>query len=186
MSDAWDLVDTALAGDRNAFSELYRLHAGAVFTYTFHRTGDSALAEDITSATFMRAFTRLGTLRHRKATFSAWLFAIARNLLLDESKSARRRRERPFPAHFDTPASTGDPASVACSNIIGRNVREAITRLTADQRTCIVLRFLEDLTVEETATRMGRSNESVRSLQFRAVRRLSTMVEPELATAWPQ
>lgn len=180
-NDTWALVAAAQQGDLNAFSELYTTHVDTVLKYVWRRTGNKALAEDITSEAFTRAFARLHTLRHRGSTFRSWIITIARNVMTDEYLSPRHRLVSSMPIDFDLAADSADPHAAAFILVLRQNLREAFRHLTEDQRSCIVLRFFEGLSVEETAERMGRSRQCVRSLQFRAIRTLAKIVSPELA-----
>ena len=181
-NDAWALVAAAQGGDLSAFSELYATHVDTVLKYVWRRTRNKAMAEDITSEAFTRAFARLHTLRHRGSTFRSWVVTIARNIMTDEYLSPRHRLVGPMPVDFDLAANTTDPHTAAFTRLLRQDLLDAFGHLTEDQRSCLLLRFFEGLSVEETAEQMARSRQCVRSLQFRAVRTLSKIVSPELAT----
>lgn len=182
-AETWALVAAAQAGDRAAFAELYTSHVDLVLTYVVRRTRNQAMAEDITSEAFTRAFARLDTLRHQNSTFRSWVITIARNLMTDEYVSARNRLVGPMPVDFDLAANTADPHTATFTRLLRQDLCEAFTHLTDDQRTCIIHRFFEGLSVDETAQHMGRSRQCIRSLQFRAMRTLAKIVPRELATA---
>jgi RNA polymerase sigma-70 factor (ECF subfamily) len=176
----WQVAERARGGDRDAFAELYERHVDSIHGYVLIRTGDRTLAEEFTSETFLRALRRLDSLTYRGTSVRAWLMTIARNLILDDVKSARRRYEVFLPDDFDGVAGGPDPASAACGRITAEELRRCMLDLTPEQRECLYLRFFEHLEVEEVAELMGRSNGSVRQLQLRAVRRLGALMAPEL------
>jgi len=177
---AWELVERARAGDDRAFSVLYQRHFDAVFGYVLVRTRDRALAEEFTSETFLRAFRRIDSITYHGTSFRAWVMTIARNLILDEFKSARRRHEVFLPEGFDEPSDVADPAGKVCERAAAEELRRGLAELTEDQRRCLTLRFFEHLPVVEVARLMQRTEGSVRALQNRAVRRLGAFLSPDL------
>ncbi|HEV7977936.1 sigma-70 family RNA polymerase sigma factor [Amycolatopsis sp.] len=170
--DVWCLVDRARQGDQFAFSMLYEQHFDSVFGYVLVRTKDRSLTEEITSETFLKAFRRLDSLSYHGTSFRAWVMTIARNLVIDDAKSARRRYEVFLPEGFDAPSDTADPAAQLCARAEAAAIRDCMQWLTPDQRECLHLRFFEHLPVEEVARIMRRRDVAVRVLQMRAVRRL--------------
>jgi RNA polymerase sigma-70 factor (ECF subfamily) len=179
--DEWDLIEHAREGDAAAFSEVYERYAGTIFGFVLIRTRDRTLTEEITSETFLRAFRRLESLTYRGVSVRAWLMTIARNLILDDAKSARRRYETFLPEHYDAVSSAADPAAEACGRAEAAEVRQCLAYLTDDQRECLRLRFFESLPVHEVAKIMKRNEPAVRGLQMRAVRRLGALLFPDLA-----
>lgn len=178
----WSLVDAAKVGDRHAFSRLYQLHFGEVFGYLLARTRDHYVAEDLTSETFIRALTKITSVTERRSAFGAWLMTIARNLLIDEARSARSRYEVDLPDYGDAAADEGDPVQAAFRSVWADELRRILCDLSADQRICLELRFFHDLSLVEVGRRMKRRPNAVSAIQFRALRRLS-----ELAPAhWRQ
>ena len=87
------LVELAQRGDAEAFGQLYDHYVPSVYRYVYYRVGTHALAEDITSETFLRALRSLGSFRWQGRDFGAWLVTIARNLVTDHFKSGRFRLE---------------------------------------------------------------------------------------------
>jgi RNA polymerase sigma-70 factor (ECF subfamily) len=187
--DTWNLVDAARSGCRESFGLLYAQYWDAIFGYLRARTGNSAIAEDLASDTFVRALQSIGTLSRRADTSPrAWFITIARNLLLDDLKSSRRRREIPVWDLFDTDAGHGsatsnDGLSAVLRAESRRAVHTAMQRLGDEQRTCLYLRFFCGLSVVETAVRMKRSVGAVKSLQLRAIRQLASSVPDDMAMA---
>ena len=83
----------AQEGDAEAFGELYDHYVTMVHRYVYHRVGDRATAEDVTSETFVRALRRIDSLSFQGRDVGAWLVTIARNIILDHVKSSRYRLE---------------------------------------------------------------------------------------------
>lgn len=173
---AWELVGHARSGDTGAFAVLYQTHVEHIYQYVFARTRNRTVADDLTSETFVRALRALDSVTYRGSTFRAWLTTIARNIVLDNVRSSRTRREVKLPDDAEFRAETRDPEFVVCTRETEREARRWIDQLTEDQRQCVLLRFFDDLPVAEVAIRMGRSRASVRSLQARAIRNLASIM----------
>ncbi len=100
--DLRDLVLRATAGEADAFGALYDHYVDLVYRYVYYRVGAHALAEDLTSETFLRALRRVGLFTWQGKDFGAWLVTIARNLVLDHFKSSRYRLEVCTPDLLDS------------------------------------------------------------------------------------
>lgn len=177
-----DILARAQAGDPEAFGQLYDRYAELVFRYTYYRVGDRPLAEDLTSETFLRALRRIGTFSWQGRDFGAWLITIARNLIADHYKSARFRMELStsdmLGAGADRPAA--GPEGQVLDSLTNAALLEAVRHLGAEQQECVVLRFLEGLSVHETALAMGKKPGAIKALQYRAVRSLGRLLPPGL------
>lgn len=172
----WSLVDAARAGDRQAFATLYQLHRDEVFRYVFARTGDQPRAEDLTSETFLRAMIKIDSVTHRGSSFRAWLMTIARNLVFDESRSARHRLEVTMAEHVEIPAATADPAVSVCIRAWAEELHDYLLQLSDDQRACLELRYFHDLPLSDVASRMNRRPNAVSAVHVRALCKLREVV----------
>ncbi len=184
MSDtAPEIVSRARAGDAEAFGELYDQYVGFVYRYIYYRVGSVALAEDLASETFVRALRRLPSFQWQGRDFGAWLVTIARNLVADHYKSGRYRLEVTTEdlVAASRGATTEGPEREVLESITNDTLLAAVKRLGAEQQECIVLRFLQGLSVAETALAMGKNEGAIKALQYRAVRTLGRMLPPDLA-----
>ncbi|HEY7593796.1 MAG TPA: sigma-70 family RNA polymerase sigma factor [Actinophytocola sp.] len=177
---SWDLVHAAQAGDRSAFAQLYDRYVDVVFRYVLFRVGDRELAEDVTSETFLRALRRIESVSYQGRDVGAWFVTIARNLVLDHVKSSRFRLEVATAEVDDSKPADSGPEQQVLSTLTRTALLECVGQLGDDQRECIVLRFLQGLSVAETAKVMARNEGAVKALQHRAVRRLAQLLPPEL------
>lgn len=169
-----ELVARARAGDRTAFAALYIAHRDTVYSFLYNRTRDRNLAEDLTQDVFVRALRRLETFSApRSAGFAGWLSVIARNIHLDHVKLARTRLEVPVGEMADSDECDRSAEASALRELDVAEVAETVTAamrdLTPYQRQCVELRFLEGLTVPETAARLDKGIGAVKTLQFRAM-----------------
>lgn len=177
---SWELVRAAQDGDRSAFALLYDKYVDVVFRYVLFRVGDRELAEDVTSETFLRALRRITSVTYQGRDVGAWFVTIARNLVLDHVKSSRFRLEVTTAEVDDSRRVEAGPEQQVLAGATRTALLECVRQLGDDQRECIVLRFLQGLSVAETAVVMARNEGAVKALQHRAVRRLAQLMPPDL------
>jgi len=108
--------------------------------------------------------------------FGAWLMTIARNLATDHFKAGRTRLElatEDMSLHDD---ATEGPENAVLSGLTNEMLLQALTELPSEQRDCLVMRFLQGLSIAETAAVLGRSDGAVKQLQLRGVRNLAKLM----------
>jgi RNA polymerase sigma-70 factor (ECF subfamily) len=170
------LVELARQGDAEAFGLLYDHYQGSVYRFLFYRTRSSTLAEDLTSETFFRALRSMNGFRWQGKDFGAWLMTIARNLATDHFKAGRTRLEmttEDMSLHDD---ATDGPEGAVLAGLTNEVLMQALTELPAEQRDCLVMRFLQGMSIAETAAVLGRSDGAVKQLQLRGVRNLAKLM----------
>ena len=159
------------------FESIYDEHAGRVYSFLAYRLGGSLDAEDLTQATFERAFSASGSYDPRLSSPATWLLAIARNLLVDH---LRARAARPaiagslddIPHHREPTADIErrgeglDPA-----------LEQALGGLRDRERELLALRYGADLTGPEIARLTGLSLPNVQQILSRSLRRLRAELE---------
>ncbi|WP_163511871.1 sigma-70 family RNA polymerase sigma factor [Fodinicola acaciae] len=174
--DAWALVERVQAGDAEAFGLIYDRYVDEVYRFVAYRVTSRALAEDLTSETFVRALRRISALQWRGRDPGAWLITIARNLVADHYKSSRHRMEITTAEIPDGAPAVDGPERTVLDALTAAELVAAIRKLSAEQRECVTLRFLRCLSVEETAAAMGKNAGAVKALQYRAVRALARLL----------
>jgi RNA polymerase sigma-70 factor (ECF subfamily) len=172
----WELVRRAQNGDPEGFGELYDRYVDVVFRYLYHRVGDRATAEDFTSETFVRALRRIDSLSFQGRDVGAWLVTIARNIVLDHVKSSRYRLEVATADMRDADRATDGPEDAVLQRLANAELMAGVRQLSDEQRECVELRFLQGLSVAETAAAMGKKDGAIKALQHRAVRRLASLL----------
>jgi RNA polymerase sigma-70 factor, ECF subfamily len=173
---AWELVAAAQQGDQDAFGRLYDRYVDVVFRFVLFRVGDRPLAEDLTSETFLRALRRISSVSYQGRDVGAWFVTIARNLVLDHVKSSRYRLEMTTADILDSSADDRGPEHEVVEEATATELMRCVAQLGRDQQECIMLRFMQGLSVSETAAMMGRNEGAVKALQHRAVRRLAQLL----------
>jgi RNA polymerase sigma-70 factor (ECF subfamily) len=170
------LVELARKGDAEAFGLLYDHYQGSVYRFLFYRTRSSTLAEDLTSETFFRALRSMQGFRWQGKDFGAWLMTIARNLATDHFKAGRTRLElttEDMGLHDD---ETEGPETTVLASLTNELLLKALTELPAEQKDCLIMRFLQGMSIAETADVLGRSEGAVKQLQLRGVRNLAKLM----------
>jgi RNA polymerase sigma-70 factor (ECF subfamily) len=177
------LVRLAQQGDNEAFAQLYDLYVDGIYRYLYFRLGTAALAEDLTSETFLRALRRIDTFSWQGKDIGAWFITIARNLVIDHLKSSRFRLEVTTADMLAVEAPADGTASRVEATVLAQLEQaalvDALRKLKPEQQECVVLRFLHGLSVAETAESMGRSEGAVKQLQLRGLRALAAMLVPK-------
>lgn len=162
----------------DAFGSLYQRYEPLVRGYVRRRLPDHHLVEDITSDTFLRALTGIAAVHDQGRDVGAWLTTIARNLILDQVKSGRARRETLIGEPPEGPTDD-PPEALLLTRMASAEVRAAVSALPEGMRACISYRFFADMSLADTATAMHRTSGAVRSLTYRAIRMLGRRLGPE-------
>jgi RNA polymerase sigma-70 factor (ECF subfamily) len=170
------LVELARGGDADAFGMLYDHYHVSVYRFVYYRVGSVALAEDLTSETFFRALRSMGSFQWQGKDFGAWLTTIARNLTTDHFKAGRTRLEQVTEDMTPHDGSVEGPETTVLASLTNQALLAALKDLPHEQQECLVMRFLQGLSIAETATVLGRSDGAVKQLQLRAVRNLAKML----------
>jgi RNA polymerase sigma-70 factor (ECF subfamily) len=179
QDDIDGLVRRAQEGEAAAFAGLYEQFYGKLFRYTLFKTGDTAVAEDLTEEVFLRMLESISSFKPQGYPFSSWLFRIAHNLVVDHYR--KRDRQKTVPLDSASGVISSAPrdidAELDLKLSIGR-VYEAAAELTKLQREVINLRFAGGLSVLETARAMGKKENAVKALQHAAIGKLRSLLVP--------
>ena len=171
------LLKAAIDGDPDAFGELYERNAAVIFRYLYAHLGNRLDAEDLTEDVFMRVWRSLPSYREYGVPFLAYLFRVARHALIDQYRKSGQKKQQVSTEDVLLLDHQPGPAEVVFANLEQDQIHGALRKLNDDYRTVLVLRFLSDLSTEETAQAMGRSPGAVRVLQHRALGALRSLLE---------
>jgi RNA polymerase sigma-70 factor (ECF subfamily) len=169
-SEPDEVVAIRARQDREAFGVLYERHLRRIYNYIYYRTGSAAEAEDLTARTFFQAMNNLHRYQVQGVPFSAWLFRIAHNLVANWHRDAGRHRAASTDGLIGLPSDDDGPLDAAEAMEERRELRQAISRLAADRQQLLILKFSEQLSNEEIATIMGRSEGAIKALLHRTVK----------------
>ncbi|HET7312473.1 MAG TPA: sigma-70 family RNA polymerase sigma factor [Mycobacteriales bacterium] len=170
-----DLAARARAGDADAFTEIWQLYSPAVAGY--FRAHGVAEPDDLTSEVFLGVFAKIRGFRGGSDELRTFVFSVAHHRWVDETRRRARR------GHADEYDVQSDPRSVpsaeaeAIASLEAQRARALVEALPPDQREVMLLRFFGDLTIEQTASAVGKRTEAVKALQHRALARLRKILE---------
>ena len=170
------LVELARAGDGEAFGQLYDHYHVSVYRFIYYRVGSVSQAEDLTSETFFKALRSMSSFRWQGKDFGAWLMTIARNLTTDHFKSGRSRLEYPTDDMSPHDRTADGPETAVLASLSNQALLGALKALPHEQQECLIMRFLQGLSIAETASILGRSDGAVKQLQLRGVRTLAKLL----------
>jgi RNA polymerase sigma-70 factor (ECF subfamily) len=151
--------------DAEAFGRLYDKYYNDIFRYIHCRVSDHALAEDLTSNTFLNAFRHIGRYKWRRIPFNAWLHRIAMN----EIRKYHRKQRRASAVSLQASSSTSRNPTSREEYIV---LYQAILKLKPVHRTVITLRYFEDRTVPEICEITGEKEGTVKSRLHRGLEEL--------------
>lgn len=170
-----DLIERAQRySDPDAFADLYTLFARLIFQFLYRHLGNVESAEEITSQVFLRLIEKITLYRiapdNNVSNFTAWLKRVAYNLMVDMLRAHKRTRYTALEHAEEIPADFS--SSTIDEEIAFEEILQELKSLNDLQHDVIVLRFLEDLTIAETAQIMQKTEGAVKALQHRALESL--------------
>jgi len=174
------LVDRFCSGDSSAFQELVERHKKKVYYVAYDITGDHHEAEDISQEVFIKMFRSLKTFR-RDAKMSSWLYQIAVNTSIDSLRRKSPKRQKLMvrldkTSIKENPPGSGitvvDPEQSAEASILQSHISQALQRVSPRERSVFVMRHYNDLKMTEIAEILNVSVGTVKSLLFRAIKKL--------------
>jgi RNA polymerase sigma-70 factor (ECF subfamily) len=161
----------------STLSNLYEEYFDKIARYAYVRIGHKADAEDIAGEVFLKALQSLKSYKERGAPMQAWLFRIARNLIIDYFRKKNKRKTVPID-HVEIEGGT-NPAKLAEENMELEQVKRAMEQLTQEQREVLVMRFFGGLSSRETGQVLNKSDGAVREMQRVAILKLRNLLSAE-------
>ena len=153
-----------------AFGQLYDRYVGQIYRFVRARVHDDDQAEDITSEVFLSALRHIKGYRDQGRPFSCWLYRIAVNEIASYYRG--QRSHAPLDDELGLCAAHQDPIDAVVQRDRIRSIWQAVDQLPAQQRAAMILKFSEDLTMEEVGAILGKSPAAAKLLIYRAMQRL--------------
>jgi RNA polymerase sigma-70 factor (ECF subfamily) len=177
-ADAFDeegaLVYRAQQADVAAWDEIFERNYDHIYSFVFCRTGDRTAAEDIAAEVFLEAWKGIRRFNYRGKPLLAWLYRIAHNQVADYLRKRTRARAQPLP---DDSRLVGAGEDEAERIALWQSVATAMKRLTLEQQQVLVTRFIQGMSLNETGALLGKSENAVKALEFRALRSVRRNLE---------
>ena len=158
-------------GNTEEFGPLYDRYIRKIYDFIYFKTMHRETAEDLTSQTFMKALQNIQSFREGAGTFSAWLYRIARNTVIDHYRT--RKETRSLEDAWDLGADDETPRDIDTRDRLAA-VQASIQQFPAQQREVIMLRVWSELSFKEIAAIVGKSEASCKMAFSRSLAKLRT------------
>lgn len=170
-----DIIEKAIKGEASAFGLLYDKYQPQIYRFIYLRVGHREEAEDLTHQVFLKTWGNISRYDFRGFPFSSWLYQIARNQVIDyyRTKKVNITLESIVELKIENPSYS----SVMDDNSDIEKVKKAIYQLNPQQQDVIILRFIEDFSLQETASVLDKTETAVKLLQHRAIKNLKKILD---------
>lgn len=176
------LIQAAQGGEQSALVTLYEAHRDSIYTYIYHRVNRNPdVAEDITADVFVRMVSSLHKYKVKKTPLLAWLHTIARNQIIDYYRQMDRNRETHLTDALQDTADLPDRSAIFLYDL--DRVHNAMENLTESQRDVLICRYMNDMSVKETAEILNRNEGAIKTLTRRAIGALQRQLRAEVRYA---
>ena len=171
-TDESKLISLSKQGDPEALASLYACYVERITRYVYSRVTDHQLAEDITSRIFLKMLEKLDTYQVGQSPVIAWLYRMAHNAVIDHYRLKRTFISLEDVNQAEAKQEDGIEEKLELQ-IKSQQLRAALQVLTEEQQRVLILKFIDGLSTREIARQLGKQPGSVRSLQMRALQKLS-------------
>ena len=174
------LVKAAQQGNKKAFAELYEHYFDQIHKYVFYKVS-SEHVDDLVSTIFVKTWTKLNKYQKQKHPFTSWLYRIAHNTVVDHYRTNKD--------HYELEERIADdndrlnPEQVLEQKLTGERVQRALRKVNDRYREILLLKFMNDMSNREIADALSINESNVRTLQFRALKKLKGVIEKQEAEA---
>lgn len=184
QDEARELVRRAQAYDERALTRLYTLFSDRVFRFIYYRIQDRPRAEDLANEVFIRILENVDKFRlggeDAALALTGWVFAIARNIIIDDYRRLKSRSADPLP---DTDETLIDESFDIELHLTRADLQAALSKLTEEQQTVLLLRFEEGFTSAQIAKMMGKTEMAIKALQRRGLATMARILGGESSPA---
>ncbi|MFS8652655.1 MAG: RNA polymerase sigma factor SigX [Caldibacillus sp.] len=162
------------------FEEIYEKYHLDIFQFLFYLVRDRHKAEDLTQEVYIRVLKSIDRFEHR-SSLKTWILAIARNVAIDHFRKEKKKRNffmsQLEEKGFDVQDHEKIPEEIAIQKDEIRLLYRCLKACTLDQQTVLIARFIQDLSIAETAEILGWTESKVKTTQHRAIRNLKKFME---------
>jgi RNA polymerase sigma-70 factor (ECF subfamily) len=156
----------------DAFAEFYEQYLPKVYRYVNYRIPDRHTAEDITSIVFEKALTKFKSFSPEKASFSTWIFTIARNTLTDHFRTSSKSQRVFDDSPIGIAKPENSPEELSESKEETKLLQSYVSRLSKVEQEIISLKFGAEMTNRQIAKELRMTESNVGIIVYRAVRKL--------------
>lgn len=170
------LVEKVKEGDQQAFASVYDILIDPIYRYVFFRVKDED-AEDIVETVFLKVWENIRKYKAGKKSFSAWVFRIAHNLIVDYYRANSDKETQELDETLPDENRQHNPIKVTENALRSKHLKVALDKLKVQYREIIIYKFVNEFSNSEVAEILGKSEGSLRILQFRALKALKKELE---------
>lgn len=163
------LISEASFGDGKSFGELYELNVERIFRFVYLRTSHRQSAEDLTSDVFLKAAGAIKRFDSESGNFTAWLYAIARNTIIDHYRTSKSTVDL---ESIEVLPSLEDLSLDLNNRMLLEKVQKQLLRLPPKEREVVMLRVWDGLSHREISELLGSSESAVKVAYLRGLRKL--------------
>lgn len=163
--------------DPQAFTEIYERYFSRIYNYVRYRVKTPETTDDLTSLIFEKVLKNIRYFRPEQGNFTAWLFAIAHNVVSDYFRNLNKNPWSSLEAYSEIAGTSQDLGEVVAENELRSNLLMALAELSERERNIIALKFWSGLTNRSIAQLIGLSESNVGVIIYRAMRRLHSIIE---------
>lgn len=175
MDNGLDLLRRAQCWDDEALTEIYDCYAPSIYRYAYRKTGNVETAQDLTAETFHRFLEALKRGAGPHEHLSGWLYRVAHNLIVDHYR--RQPDDPPASLEVVEPAVAAKQEEHVTHEARVDRARAALAMLTPLQQQVLMLRYLEEMSLQEVAAMLDRTVGSIKALQHRAIATMQKILE---------
>lgn len=169
------LIEETQKGNTKAFGEVYDLYFPQIHKYIYYKVAKDQV-DDLVGTVFIKAWTNIKKYKKGSFPFSSWLYRIAHNAVVDHYRTHREFYELEEKIADDDRLS---PQAFAEKQLNGERVHQALRKLNKNYQEVILLKFMNELSNEEVAEAMQTNEGNVRTLQFRALKKMREVLEEQ-------
>lgn len=162
--------------DPQSFAEIYELYFSRVYNYVRYRVQNPQTTDDLSSLIFEKVFKNIRLFKPEQGTFTAWLFAIAHNVVSDYFRNREKNKWFSIEAEGEIASTSQDVGEAFVENELRSKLLDSLAELSERERQIIALKFWSGLTNRNIAKLTGVSESNVGVILYRAMRRLHSMI----------
>ncbi len=166
------LVKLVQKGDQEAFSKIYDYLVNPLYKYIFYRVNSAEDAQDLLETVFLKVWENIRGYKSTKNTFTAWVFRIAHNLIVDYYRLSKDRYTDELSLDIPDHDRRHNPIKSTQQVLDQQVLKLAIAKLKKKYRDVIIYKFINELSNQEISDILGKNEGNLRILQFRALKAL--------------
>ena len=172
-----NIIKRAIKGEAEAFGLLYDRYQPQIYRFIYLKVSHREEAEDLTHQAFLKSWEKITEYEFQGFPFSAWLYRIARNLIIDHYRLKKNNLSLDEIDEIVELKTENNPiVSATEKKLEMERVKKAINQLNSDQQDVIILRFIEEFSIQETASILNKTEGAIKLIQHRAIKNLKEIM----------